>query len=261
MFGKSRGISKVTPFGDRTTISSLLYAKLNEIFSGIVIGSNEHEIFEDGSGNFVVESKSGILHLLGSPVIMKQGGVDRLLVSSLIEVLTDIGVKSGKQQRFYRTDNSTFGHIVANGNDLEFWSTGGLKFYLDDSNGSLRSSNIEPVSSNSRKLGSNTLRWDEAFINSPSFGISVKSNIDYAYVRGDFLVVFEALTANKTATLPASPNDGDTYKIKAGALGGFNLTVDGNGNNFDNTGTDTDVITTDDASKTYSYDGTVWRIS
>ena len=88
--------------------------------SGLKIGSNEHEIYEDGTGMLwinVPSSKRIKLAIAGSPKLE--------LLSSLIRANQDISMRSGVGTRYYRPDNSAYGYIVN--------EDGSIKAYAENS--------------------------------------------------------------------------------------------------------------------------------
>jgi hypothetical protein len=97
-------------------------------------------------------------------------------------------------------------------------------------------------------------------------GITLPGDIDYLLSSSDDIVEWPILlTANRTATLPASPVVGQSHTIKVNFLNGFNFTINANGSLLDDPtftihAPGAITIYTDGMALNYVYNGTKWSL-
>ncbi|RLG22228.1 hypothetical protein DRN85_10965, partial [Methanosarcinales archaeon] len=184
--------------------------------SKLIIGSNEHEIYQDGTTNLVIQSVNRNLILQADSsygLSVKHGTNTRVLIGTNIELYSDVSLHSGKSFKTYRSDDSKYYYFVnAAGTWALFGEDGAMKFKVDA--GYVYSARpFIPTSDNAHALGMTTLRWKEGFINTYYHKVTEKSSdFNVAVGDGDYLV--DASAGPVTATLPSAPDDGMIVPIQ-----------------------------------------------
>lgn len=179
-----------------------------------------------------------------STLITVNDGSQSITVHTLNEFLieavsTDIYDPSGTIHLALFTSNGPGSNIYVGIGDID-GSANNTALFVDDSTGFITSRGTQVSSTRS---------------------IANDTDVTIGAVKGFTYYQMNPVTVDVTATLPASPVEGETYVIKNKVFGTFDVTVDGNGNNIDGSPFDTiPGSATVQESKTYVFVQAEWSI-
>ena len=245
----------------RKVIGSDNYAKLRETFVGILIGSNEHRIYQGGTGVFniatgVSGSQINLMDELGNVKFQFNDPNDE------IRSLIDLGVRSGMELKLYNAGNTAFGRIRDNSGAIEIANEGlSVQINIPASGNQTQTRNLLPQADSTYVNGTDSSRWSALYADQVYTDVeTITDNNGNSTANPADFVIMTGLTGNKTFTLQtADVVKGRTITIKAGTLGGNIITIDTQGaEQID--GAPTQTITSNYESITVKCDGTNWFV-